>query len=58
MQIEPSYLKDHLTTNQPVLPMKSSGQFLTFHGNLIQDHEEQCPICMRVFQTKQGLGKF
>ena len=52
------YLKDYLTTNHPVPPLKSSGQFRSFHGNLIQDHEEQCPICMRVFQTKQGLGNY
>ena len=52
------YIKDYLKTNQPVPPLKSSGQFWTFHGNIIQDHEEQCHICKRVFQTRQGLGKY
>ena len=45
-------------TNEPVLPLKSSGQFSSFQGKVIQDHEEQCPICKRVFQTKQGLGNY
>ena len=52
------YLKDYLMTNEPVLPLKSSGQFSSFQGKVIQDHEEQCPICKRVFQTKQGLGNY
>ena len=52
-----TYLKDHLTSNQTVLPIESSGQSEDFQANLFQDQEEQCPLCERVFQSKQGLGK-
>ena len=45
-----------MTSNQTVLPIESSGQSEDFQANLFQDQEKQCPLCERVFQSKQGLG--